>query len=446
MNQSLDPSQSISPSTSIIHNPPTLYQINARKQIYQWRVYVERTTDNRVCIVCEHGVKGGNLVPHNKEITNGKGVGKAKKTIENQAIFEANSLWRDKIKKSGYLEVLPIQNLNINLNQNTNDSSISNSNSNTPFYPMLANTFTWDLLDKKKTKIAFPLYTQRKYDGIRCFTEIPENLEIILKSRKATIFYHLNHIRDALIPMCKIIQEELHLQSNDIIFDGELYTTKIPFEQISGIVRQKKALSADDTIKQLHMEYHIYDIYVKTRPDLPFEQRLSLLTRLFERYDVPNSPIRHVPTYTITTREEIKTYHDQFVTEGFEGIMLRHAGGPYEPKKRSSYLLKYKEFLEEEFPIIGFHEGEGDDVGTVIWECQMPQATQSAIPQAASSAIPNAKVFSVKPRGTREQRREWLENAAEYMGKPLTVIYQELSADGIPRFPVGKAIRMECDM
>jgi DNA ligase-1 len=40
-----------------------------------------------------------------------------------------------------------------------------------------------------------------------------------------------------------------------------------------------------------------------------------------------------------------------------------------------------------------------------------------------------------------EQRREWFTNGKQYIGKLLTVIYQELSEQEVPRFPVGKAVR-----
>ena len=51
------------------------------------------------------------------------------------------------------------------------------------------------------------------------------------------------------------------------------------------------------------------------------------------------------------------------------------------------------------------------------------------------------KEFRVRPRGTIEQRKEWFKNGKKYIGKMLTVIYQELSEQNVPRFPVGKAIR-----
>jgi DNA ligase-1 len=43
--------------------------------------------------------------------------------------------------------------------------------------------------------------------------------------------------------------------------------------------------------------------------------------------------------------------------------------------------------------------------------------------------------------GTIDSRKKMLENVQSYYGKLLTVKYQEISADGAPRFPVGIAFR-----
>ena len=47
----------------------------------------------------------------------------------------------------------------------------------------------------------------------------------------------------------------------------------------------------------------------------------------------------------------------------------------------------------------------------------------------------------VRPTGTLEERGKMFKNGKKYVGKMLTVKYQELSEDGIPRFPVGKSVR-----
>ena len=54
------------------------------------------------------------------------------------------------------------------------------------------------------------------------------------------------------------------------------------------------------------------------------------------------------------------------------------------------------------------------------------------------------KTFSVRPKQTIEKRREELLNASSKIGKKMTVIYQELTEEGIPRFGVGKGIRFDC--
>ena len=54
---------------------------------------------------------------------------------------------------------------------------------------------------------------------------------------------------------------------------------------------------------------------------------------------------------------------------------------------------------------------------------------------------PEGKRFTCRPRGTHEERKVWFKNGAAYVGKKLTVRFQELSDGGVPRFPVGIAFR-----
>ena len=117
-------------------------------------------------------------------------------------------------------------------------------------------------------------------------------------------------------------------------------------------------------------------------------------------------------------------YHDQFVEQGHEGIMIRDAVSTYEIGKRSNYLLKYKEFQTEEYEVVGVKEGTGREKGAGIWECRTGN-----------------RVFSAKPEGTLEFRRHLFRDREKYIGKMLTVRFQNLTALGVPRFPVGVAIR-----
>ena len=87
--------------------------------------------------------------------------------------------------------------------------------------------------------------------------------------------------------------------------------------------------------------------------------------------------------------------------------------------------MKYKEFEDKEFKIIGSDQGTGLEEGCVVWICEQEDGSP----------------FRVRPKGTREDRRQLFINTEKYIGEPLTVRFQERSEDNIPIFPVGIAIR-----
>jgi len=45
------------------------------------------------------------------------------------------------------------------------------------------------------------------------------------------------------------------------------------------------------------------------------------------------------------------------------------------------------------------------------------------------------------PKGTVEEKREWFRTGSSYIGKKLSVKFQELTDEGLPRFPIGIAFR-----
>jgi len=211
--------------------------------------------------------------------------------------------------------------------------------------------------------------------------------------------------------------EVIFRQYPDLILDGELYTTDLPFEELAGLIKKKK-ISEEDKERLKYISYHIYDLI----NDSPFSDRYEKLNKIL---NTPYRNIKLVPTFSADNIAKFREKFAEFVTNGYEGIMLRNKKGMYRCNYRSNDLQKYKEFFEEEYPITGYKEGDGRDKGAVIWTCQNKEG----------------KEFSVRPRGTMENRQEWFRNGDSYIGKMLTVIYQELSEYGVPRFPVGKSIR-----
>jgi DNA ligase-1 len=157
------------------------------------------------------------------------------------------------------------------------------------------------------------------------------------------------------------------------------------------------------------LEFHVFDYFDLNRPNLTFEERKERIT---------------IETFSVNSKNNLQSYHDMFVSQGHEGVMIREASSTYEIGKRSNHLLKYKTFQTEEYPIVDVKEGTGREKGTAIWICKAGE-----------------QHFSVRPEGTLEVRRGYLEKKDNYIGKQLTVRFQNLTALGVPRFPVGVAIR-----
>ena len=72
-------------------------------------------------------------------------------------------------------------------------------------------------------------------------------------------------------------------------------------------------------------------------------------------------------------------------------------------------------------------ESSGEDKGTIIWECEFTKNDGSA------------GVFSVKPRGDRDQRSLLFKSAkkdfSKYKGKQLTVRFQGAYKEKLSTFP-----------
>ena len=122
--------------------------------------------------------------------------------------------------------------------------------------------------------------------------------------------------------------------------------------------------------------------------------------------------------------DEVWDYHTECVSKGYEGVIIRNFKGTYEFGFRSNNLIKLKVFNDAEFEIVDVLEANGRDSGTAIFVCKC-----------------KGGLFNAKPQGTRDLRREYLERADEIIGKKVTIQYQGLSDDGIPRFPSAISIR-----
>jgi ATP-dependent DNA ligase len=389
----------MSSSTTVIKNYPVLYKKDKSDKVRIWNISaVLNCDDNTYWIKTEYGQKDGKIIVTEKEITEGKNIGKKNETtIEKQLVLVCDKTFKDKKEKEEYIETL---------------DEINDEKQNKSFCPMLADKWDPNSKTKRKIDITFPCFIQPKLDGIRCLSYLKKN-EIVNQSRQLKYFKNLDHINKELDIIFK--------KFPDLIFDGELYNHDIVFNKIAGIVKTEK-LKEGDKEKLEQIQYHIYDCFVE-KNDQAFSERFDLLQKANSMKEWKY--LKFVPTLVCKDKDEVvNKFHPQFIEQKFEGSILRNKNSVYE-FNRTKHLQKFKTFEDDEFEIINFKEGTGHDLGTVVWKCK----TKSG------------KEFDVRPIGTVEERSELFKNAPKLIGKMLTVTYQELSEFGVPRFPVGKNIR-----
>lgn len=405
---------------------PVLYGNASNNKIKEWSIHVIKESDNAIKVITLNGYIDGKKAKSEKIITEGKNIGKKNETTPfEQAIFESDKKWRNKIEKNGYCESLEA------LQKGNNLSNVTVSNSKIksekifiePIYPMLAKKYELYSKTKKKADIVFPCFCQPKLDGLRCMIYLDENNNVKMMSRAGKQFLNLDHIRNEIKIIFKTLPKSIYL-------DGELYSDEIPFEEINGICKKEKNI---DNIKSLFIKYHIFDYYDSNNKKIYFSNRIKLINDLIKKNNFKF--IENVLTEEISSKDLVKSFHDKYVSENYEGLMLRNKNSEYKLKNRSNDLQKYKEFLDSEFPIIGMHEGTGEDHGTIIWECEY------------TDKLGSKKTFSVRPKGSRQHRRDLFlkanNNFKNFNRKLLTVRYQELSEHNCPRFPVGIDIRYD---
>jgi len=358
---------------------PTLYGISSTKKLKQWKV---RVIDNygTPAIEISHGYVDGKVIVSAKDIKSGKNIGKSNETTSfEQACADAKSLWTSK-KDQKYIETIPTEETKSDI-----------------ILPMLAQKF-----QDRKREIKYPCFAQPKLNGVRCLAQKISEDKIKYISRGGKEFTTLRHLTTDISKAANI----------EDILDGEIFVFGWSFQEIIRNLKKER-----ETTKQL--QYWVYD---KADPSMTFRERYDWFSTAIHGYQ---ANIVRVPTVEIQNEKEIYGWHKAFVSQGFEGIIIRNANGKYIFDHRSKDLQKYKTFEDKEFKIVGGCEGEGLEEGCVIFVCDLE----------------NGKTLKVRPRGSRELRREWLKDLNNIIGKELTVRYQELSEEGVPIFGVGIAIR-----
>lgn len=262
-----------------------------------------------------------------------------------------------------------------------------------PALPMLAKNYR-----KASAVITYPCYVQPKYDGYRVMTD-------------GTLFWtrYGNFIADSVI-------SHLKCATNGLILDGELLLPPpFSFEDTQNAISRMTAgetrfsESAGRDYTQDMLEYHCFDVI---ESDLTFADRWKLISEL--KYQSLIST-RLAETRLVNSHEQAMRLYERFLADDYEGIMFRNANGRY-LAERSADLQKYKPYDDAEFTVVKI----GIEHGRTVVTCKTARGLKFKCP--------------IKGRLNLKT------------GGLLTVRYQKLTSNGIPRFPRGIAFKLDRQM
>jgi DNA ligase-1 len=282
--------------------------------------------------------------------------------------------------------------------------------------------------------IKFPVYVTPKLDGIRC-----------LKIDGQIVSRTFKPIRNA----------ELAAAVKDLLpdgSDGELIMGGT-FQNTTSMV-----MSADKTIGNEKAYFYWFD-YVLDDNKKPYLERINDMKKFVEDHPdiLTASPVKIVPLVPteIKTIEELLKYETEVLEQGFEGVMLRTAHGPYKFGRstlKEGSLVKMKKFDDDEAIITGFNEldkNTNEKTKDEFGYAKRSSHKEGKIGQDTLGSLDvnwNGIHFSIGSGFTAEQRKEFWNDRDNLVGKIVKFKYFATGMKEAPRFPIFLGFRSEDDM
>lgn len=302
---------------------------------------------------------------------------------------------------------------------------------NDKFKPILAAA-----VDKETFhKINFPVLVSPKLDGIRVLIR---NTQAVTRSLKPVRNKQVQRILGTL---------ELEGLDGEIIVGPP--TDPHAFRATTSGVMAEEGES--------DFVYYVFDDFHR-EPDCDYQDFMYRYYDLTVRIIALNHPrVKLVEHRIVTTIEELLTWEQKYLDEGFEGIMLRSLNGIYKHGRSTlnqGTLLKLKRFADAEATIIGFVErmkNMNEQTRDKLGHAERSSHKENMIPEGTLGAFRVKsevfkEVFTVGSGLNDEERQEIWDNCDKYLGQTLKFKYFDYGDYDQPRFPIYLGIRAQEDI
>ena len=347
--------------------------------------------------------------------------GKASRTIKEQVTLEFNHLVKEFCDK-GYKK----------LDKAPEEYSNSELEEIVGAYTTGADGVIKPMLAKQESKVTNrnifekEWYASRKIDGLRCLIYLGNDGKLHTASRGA-----MNY--DAA--MSDILEHptliKLLKKNPWLILDGEAYNKNYKLNELSGIARTQK-VAKDYEI----LQFYWYDIVLVNKT---FKDRLTIMESIKNALNLKFDPyhnfsdnelrIQFVPQILISGWDNIMQLHNDYVEDGWEGLVIRDPLKTYGPNKRTSAMIKIKKYQVETYKVVDIEQGLRlyDDMCFIL-------------------EMPNGNLFKAKPIGNHEQKVEYTDNFDKFYKNHLgDVKYFSKSEHGVVTQPCFISFRFDLE-
>lgn len=363
-----------------------LYSRNVNGSVQVW--WAEQIGDS---YIQSYGQLDGKIVTTEPTKCLPKNVGRANETSgEDQAEKEVAALIKKKLK-TGYFERL----------EDIDKAELE---------PQLAKPCK-DYIEKVDWSVG--QIVDQKLNGICCVITSRGAF-----SRRGEQFFAIPHILEELAPF---FAENPSAYLHGELFNPEYVNQLNKIAELVAVTRKEKDINQallDESRRMV--QYHLYENYnfggvVVSDPGL---KRREVLDQSFVGFQYVKT-IQYKICYSFS---EMHGYADAYMKAGGEGVIIRNPLAPYQ-HKRTKDLLKFKKQESAEFKIISIEEGSANWKGCAkfAW-CELPNGIRD-------------DKFKTNIKGSQEELRRVFERRDEYVGKIITVEFQELSPYNVPLIP-----------
>jgi len=252
------------------------------------------------------------------------------------------------------------------------------------------------------------VYISPKLDGYRCIAICDSGI-VTLYSRNGSVYSNFPSVVESL---------EKVSEGMSYILDGEIMSDDFQAMQKSAFASERKTTVGD-------VKYHVFgyvdhDEWTTDNFQMKTSERFAQLDEMFEEElkDIENivQVEQGYANHVGVCREMERTYAEQ----GYEGAMVL-PDIPYYKGKKSNRLLKFKTMLSMDCIVTGMYEGGGKYEG-MMGGLNLKQE--------------DSKLCDVGSGFSDEEREYIWQNKEEIAGKIAEIKYQELTPDGVMRFPI----------